>query len=253
MSLIIVIPTTPSRLEILGECVESALECNPLEVIIVTPRVFELEHRFRRDARIKLVQDAGLGAAAAINLGLAAAVDEAKYALWIGDDDRLISQGISASLDQLSQSEEFQGTYGNCIYITNAGDKWNYKPGTGASESAGKILNRIPQPGSVFRKGEDGKFPKLNEGLKYSFDEQLFVDLNRKGKLIYVDEFVATYRWHPGSLSSKNRKAAIREALILRWRSCSWLERVKYSIPWLVIWADSAFPSQRVSRFKNGL
>jgi hypothetical protein len=225
------------------------MACDPKEVIIVTPSPSSLEGVVQLDRRIRVIQDDGVGAASAINLGLRSLTKDINFGAWIGDDDQLMSSGIAASLSLLKSDPLAICTYGNCIYQTEDGAAMLYRPGMSAAKTPGRVLNKIPQPGSIFRRLSTEEFPQLQKELKFAFDEQLFIDLAKHGTLRYVDEPVARYLWHKNSLSAGQRRAAIQEAVGLRWRNSNALFRTLFLIPWSVMLLDSIVPAAGYSRF----
>lgn len=246
MTLGIVIPTQPGRELLLLNCFKSVLQCDPSQIVIVSPRPENLKSLLPLDERIIFVEDSGTGAAAAINLGLNRLTST--YAAWIGDDDQLIKTGIASSVSLLQSDNAVMATYGDCRYKVENGGVALYKPGVSAAKTPGKVLNKIPQPGSIFRRLPTGEFPQLQEKLKFVFDEQLFIDLAKHGTLRYINEPVATYLWHENSLSAGQRRGAIQEAVELRWRNSGPLSRAVFLIPWCVMLLDSIVPTKAYSR-----
>jgi len=244
-SLGVIIPTMPGREKSFKESFESALECRAHEIVIVTPNPNILKNLISKHSEVRVLQDSGVGAAAAINIGLR--VLESSFGAWIGDDDKLIKDGIIESLARLQMNDLIIATYGQVFYNSDS-RRVLYKPGLSAERTPGRLINKVAQPGSVFRRLDSGKFMELNENLKFAFDEQLFVDLRRFGNLSYIEQPVAEYLWHAGSLSAGQRKEAIREAVALRWKNASLGKKAIYSLPWMLMLIDAELPSRTFAR-----
>jgi hypothetical protein len=249
MNLGVVIPTTPGREEAFLECLKSVIACDPFEIVVVTPYPAGLKSAMSQYPEVKVLEDSGVGAAAAINIGLRSL--ESSFGAWIGDDDKLVKSGISESLARLQVDAQVVATYGQVFYVGDSG-RVLYKPGARAAKTPGRVINRIPQPGSVFRRLQSGQFMSLNESLRFAFDEQLFIDLRQVGAIEYICQPVAEYLWHAGSLSLGQRRDAIREAILLRWRVSSVVMRLLLLGPWLFLWLDSAIPSAKFARVVKG-
>jgi hypothetical protein len=58
----------------------------------------------------------------------------------------------------------------------------------------------------------------LDESLKWAFDLDLFLKLRRQGKFLFINEPLAEFRWHEGSLSVGSRQGSVNEASKVRQR-----------------------------------
>ena len=74
----------------------------------------------------------------------------------------------------------------------------------------------IPQPGSLFRRSSYREAGKLRTDLGWAFDLDLFLRLAAVGKLSYLRETLAAFRWHADSLSVGQRGDSVREASQVR-------------------------------------
>jgi hypothetical protein len=59
-------------------------------------------------------------------------------------------------------------------------------------------------------------FGGLRTDLGWAFDVDLFINLKKQGKIRYLKEPLASFRWHPESLSVGQRDGSVREASQVR-------------------------------------
>jgi hypothetical protein len=117
----------------------------------------------------------------------------------------------------MRQDEAASAVFGQCHYIdpsgvrilTNASGKWAVP-----LISFGPDL--IPQPGSLMRRSAFDAFGGLRTDLGWAFDVDLFINLKKQGKIRYLKEPLASFRWHPESLSVGQRDGSVREASQVR-------------------------------------
>lgn len=176
-------------------------------------------------------EDPGGGLSKAINAGILALPAEIKLVSWLGDDDRLSKSGTEKSLSVISCDESIVATYGICKFITELGIE--FFSTTSRQEATSTLLfgpNRVPQPGSIFRREIFYELGMLDEKLGYSFDLDLFIRLTKKGTVKFVPEQVAFFRWHSDSLSSGGRIQSEKEAREVRKR---YLPRHYGFVSWL--------------------
>jgi hypothetical protein len=56
----------------------------------------------------------------------------------------------------------------------------------------------------------------LRTDLGWAFDFDLFIRLSKVGKLHFINQTLAQFRWHPESLSVEHRKRSVEEASQVR-------------------------------------
>lgn len=211
----VVIPTLGTRLEYLEECLKSIQTAGECHITIVAPTNANLE------SLIGLfhdrVEDPKTGLPAALNVGLNSFPENIEFITWIGDDDLYAHNAINTVADILRNDESVSAVYGRCAYInpqsetvlTNKSGKWAVP-----LLSFGPDL--IPQPGSLFRRSAFQAFGGLREDLGWAFDVDLFLNLKRHGRIQYCNQLLASFRWHPESLSVGQREGSVREASQVR-------------------------------------
>lgn len=136
-----------------------------------------------------------------------------KYISWIGDDDLLTENSLEDTVSALKENPSSPVAFGNCIYI-DSNDQQIF------ISKAGKIApwlmtwgpNLLPCPGSLFRKTSLDSVGDFDENNKYSMDLEMFLRLRKLGKFTYVNNSLASFRWHSDSMSVASRAAATKEA-----------------------------------------
>jgi hypothetical protein len=109
--------------------------------------------------------------------------------------------------------------FGQCQYIDGFGNfVWLNKSGKWTSPLMLCGPQLIPQPGSLFRRSSFEMVGGLDESLKWAFDLDLFLKLRRQGKFLFINEPLAEFRWHEGSLSVGSRQGSVNEASKVRQR-----------------------------------
>lgn len=211
----IVIPTLGDRLDYLAECVNSVRSAGPCTLAIVASAAARNQ---LTDAGIEpdlWVNDPGCGAAGAINAGVAELPSDVSMIGWIGDDDLLEARTL------LLLAESFRNgvvaVFGQCRYVDQAGSElFVNRSGRFAPVLMRVGPNLLPQPGSLILRSSWEAVGGLDASLRWTFDLDLFIRLRRHGRLRYVNSVVASFRWHPGSLTAGARQGSVDEASRVR-------------------------------------
>ncbi len=214
---LVVVPTLGRRLDYLRESLASIRAAGDASVLIVAPAAFDASGLIAAGLADDKVDEAMPGLAAAINQGFATAGADVDYLAWLGDDD-LIRPGV------LERSEAFLdahprtvATYGACDYIDGEGKQvWRNRSGWWAAPLLRIGPDLVPQPGSVFRRTSVERIGPLRQDLGWAFDFDFYIRLSKVGRLSYLHETVADFRWHPDSLSVRQRDESVREASEVR-------------------------------------
>lgn len=213
----IVIPTLGDRPEFLAQCMASVREAGPAVVAIVASS----------EARAKLsaagltpelwIDDPGGGAARAINAGVARLPSCVLTVGWIGDDDLLEPNCLAEA--QAGLSDSVVAVFGSCRYIDMMGSElFVNRSGRFAPYLMRVGPNLLPQPGSLISRSAWSDVGGLDESLRWTFDLDLFIRLSKFGKLRYANRVLASFRWHPGSLTAGARRGSVDEASQVRLR-----------------------------------
>jgi hypothetical protein len=164
-----------------------------------------------------VVTDTGSGLPAAINSGVDSLPESVEYVNWLGDDDLLMSGTLSSSISVLDQKQEVVMAFGACDYIDSHGEiVWENRSGQWAVPLLRFGPDLIPQPGALFRRSTFKAVDGLKTNLGWAFDFDLFIRFSKSGKLHYISQTLAQFRWHPESLSVEHRKKSVAEASQVR-------------------------------------
>jgi len=217
----IVVPTLGARKEYLLECLRSIKYAGTGEasayVLIVAPESFDCSEYKSLGLVHGSVYDPGQGLAAAINSGFSSLPDSIEYINWIGDDDLLATNSLDFTCSFLDQNPESLMLYGACDYIDSSGEVvWTNKSGSFAVNLLRFGPDLVPQPGSLFRRSSFWQVGGLDTSYRWAFDFDLFLKISKIGRVSYLSKTLASFRWHPESLSVEFRKMSVAEASKVR-------------------------------------
>jgi GT2 family glycosyltransferase len=113
----------------------------------------------------------------------------------------------------LDSKQDVVMTFGACEYIDVQEDVvWDNRSGQWAVTLLRFGPDLIPQPGALFRRSAFTSLGGLKTNFGWAFDFDLFIRLSKVGKLHYINQTLAQFRWHPESLSVEHRKSSVAEA-----------------------------------------
>jgi glycosyltransferase involved in cell wall biosynthesis len=212
----VVVPTLGTRQAYLVECLNAVLDMKDIvvELVIVAPAEIHANLiNLIPAAAYKLIPDPGRGLAAAINTGIASFDSDTNFGTWLGDDDLFTPGSLRVSADLLNRDSSIAVVYGDIAFIDDVGREFmKFKSTSWARWLMFLGPNRVPQPGSLMRLSAFQAVGALDESYKWAFDGDLFMRVQRVGKLRYVNVELAKYRWHVNSLSASQSGLSRREA-----------------------------------------
>ena len=213
----IVVPTLGNRPDYLEQCLSSIRAAGEAHILLVAPGTFNSDALRSAGLLDSIVLDAGGGLAAAINQGIRALPSTVEFVNWLGDDDLLTDSSIVASSKALDENHQTVMAFGSCDYIDGEGKTvWVNKSGKWAVPLLRFGPDLIPQPGALYRRSAFEKVGGLRTDLGWAFDFDLFIRLSKVGKLRFLNQTLAKFRWHPESLSVEHRKKSVAEASQVR-------------------------------------
>ena len=213
----IVVPTLGKRPDYLEQCLSSIRAAGESHILLVAPAAFKSDSLRSAGLLDSVVIDAGGGLAAAINQGIRALPESVEYTNWLGDDDLLIAGSLKNSAQVLDSDPNVVMTFGACQYVDSNGKLvWENRSGQWVVPLLRFGPDLVPQPGALFRRSAFESLGGLNPELGWAFDFDLFIRLSKIGKLQYLDQTLAKFRWHPESLSVEHRKKSVAEASKVR-------------------------------------
>lgn len=213
----IVVPTLGSRPEYLLACLESIRSAGDAHISLVAPIGFDASSLVSKGLIDQQVNDPGAGLPEAINCGVAALPKSVSLVNWLGDDDLLARGSLEKCANRLEEDPNLVMVFGSCDYIDPSGDLlWTNKSGPWAVPLLRFGPDLIPQPGALFRRTVFEEVGNLSSEWDWAFDFDLFIKLSKAGKIGFIDQTLASFRWHPGSLSVEFRKKSVLEASRVR-------------------------------------
>ena len=213
----IVVPTLGKRPDYLEKCLSSIRAAGEAHILLVAPAAFKSDALRSAGLLDSVVIDTGGGLAAAINQGIRALPSTVEFVNWLGDDDLLTASSIFDSSKALDENDQTVMVFGSCDYIDGEGQTvWVNKSGKWAVPLLRFGPDLIPQPGALFRRTAFEKVGGLRTDLGWAFDFDLLIRLSKVGKLRFLNQTLAKFRWHPESLSVEHRKKSVAEASQVR-------------------------------------
>jgi GT2 family glycosyltransferase len=213
----IVVPTMGTRPNYLRHCLLSIRAAGDALIHIVAPGSLGLASVIEPDLFDAVINDPGLGLAAAIDAGLHSFPDSVVFVNWLGDDDELVAGSLHRTSSVLDDDSRIALVYGGCEYIDGVDKRlWVNKSGKHAKYLMRFGPQLIPQPGALFRRDAYEQIGGLNRRYKWAFDLDLLIRLSRVGKLHFLPATLGRFRWHEGSLSVGGRQGSVREASEIR-------------------------------------
>lgn len=213
----IVVPTLGKRPSYLMECLESIRRAGQAHICIVAPSSFDGGLIFSSGLADQLVVDPGTGLSNAINKGISELPENVVYVNWLGDDDQLTDNTITAAVSVLDAEPKIVLVYGSCDYLDPEGRLiWTNKSGQWAAPLLHFGPDLVPQPGALYRRSTFEKVGGLSDAYDWAFDFDLLLKLKKVGKLKFLNATLSKFRWHPESLSVGGRIKSVKEASEVR-------------------------------------
>jgi len=228
----IVVPTLGTRTDYLEHCLQSIREAGEAHILLVAPSGFDAFELRKAGLIDSELEDPHKGLPEAINLGIRALPREVEFVNWLGDDDLLSEGALVVTEKVLSTTSQAVMVFGACNYIDSQGETiWTNRSGQWAAPLLRFGPDLIPQPGALFRRDAFERVGGLSADFNWAFDFDLFIRLSKLGKLHYVNRTLASFRWHPESLSVGYRNMSVAEASAVRVRHLP-----KFLRPMSIVW-----------------
>ena len=213
----IVVPTLGKRPEYLTQCLKSIRAAGRAHILLVAPAEFNSDQLLESGLIDSGVDDPRAGVSEAINLGIRSLPAGVEFVNWLGDDDLLSKDTLAYSEQALVQDPKTVMVFGACDYINSEGKQvWTNKSGAWAVPLLRFGPDLIPQPGALFRRASFDGAGGLSAEFDWAFDFDLFIRFSKMGRLKYLDRTLASFRWHPESLSVEHRRMSVAEASAVR-------------------------------------
>lgn len=250
----IVVPTLGTRPDYLEENLRSIRAAGDAHILIVAPSSFDPTKLVTAGLIDQFVEDPKKGLAGAINFGFSNLPKEIELINWLGDDDLLTVGSLKKTSAALYADGKASFVFGACDYIDDKGNKiWANKSGKWAVPLLRIGPDLIPQPGALFRRDAFNKVGQLSSMFGWAFDFDLFIKLSKVGKGIYLPETLASFRWHPDSLSVGMRKKSVTEASAVRKSHLpAWMRPISVLWEWPIMQVTLIAGIRVTKRAKSG-
>ena len=214
---LVVIPTLGRRLDYLQQTLQSIQsQSEPAQIVVVLPEGAAEARALATEMSAAIADDPG-SMASAINLGVQKALPSVSYVNWIGDDDLLAPESLRTAVDALDARPEAVAAFGYCDYIDPQGAKlWTSRAGRIAPWLMTWGPDLVPQPGMLIKLSAWRNTPGLQDTLHFALDLDLLLSLRKQGPFVRVPRTLASFRWHPDSLTVSNRTASLDESLAVK-------------------------------------
>jgi GT2 family glycosyltransferase len=233
----IVVPTLGKRADYLQQCLSSIRAAGDAYILLVAPSDFNPKELLSRGLIDQFIVDPKGGLPAAINLGISELPQDVQFTNWLGDDDMLAPNSLITTSQFFESNPDVVLVFGSCQYVDPKGKVlWTNRSGQWAVPLLRFGPDLIPQPGALFRRQVFQDIKGLSSDYDWAFDFDLFIRLSKAGSVRFIPETLASFRWHPESLSVEFRAKSVEEAslvrvshlpAVLRWLSGIWEYPVK--------------------------
>jgi len=192
-----------------------------LEYIVVdgesTDNTLEIIRRYQN--RLRWVSERDRGQSDAINKGVNMATGELLG--WLNSDDTY-EEGALGEIVERYKEKRFKWCFGNSRNIDENDREirraiaW-YKIIESKRYSYRRLLSKdfISQPAVFFPKELYGEIGPFDLDLKYSMDYDYWLRIGKNYDPIYINRFLANFRWQAESKNSENFKKAAYEAYMV--------------------------------------
>ena len=202
-----------------------------LEYIIIdggsTDNTLNIIQKFKND--LIWVSEQDRGQSDAINKGFIMATGE--LLAWLNSDDTYEPNALS-EIAEIYNNLKFQWCFGDCRIIDEHDQEirkpiTRYKIMESRRYSYRRLLSKdfISQPAVFFTKEIYQKIGPLDLNCIYSMDYDYWLRISKKYKPLYVNKFLANFRWHGESKNSSNFKLAAYETYLTAKRHASSKDR----------------------------
>ena len=177
-----------------------------------------LDTIMRYEHRLKWVSEKDKGQSDAINKGFNMASGE--ILAWLNSDDTYVPGALAAVVKAYNE-RPFMWCFGNCRNIDENDRETRklitkYKIFESKRYSYRRLLSKdfISQPAVFFTRNVYQKVGPLDLNCHYSMDYDYWLRIGKKYSPVYINKFLANFRWQSGSKNSENYKQAAFETYL---------------------------------------
>jgi GT2 family glycosyltransferase len=223
----VVVPTIGERPQYLDSTLKSIRQAGDSYIVLVGRKGFDVTSYQKAGLVDLYIDELETSVPNKINQGFRSLPENIEYITWIGDDDLLAPDSLSAAVSVLGKPEKPVLVFGHCQYIDSEGnDVLVKRSGSWAVPLLRFGPQLIPQPSAVFRRDAFETVGGLSDNFEFAFDFELFLKLTKVGKGVFVDKILSSHRWHATSLTYSRRWDSVKEASAVRLSNLSPFFRV---------------------------
>lgn len=164
--------------------------------------------------QVNLIENVRGGISRAMNTGIEAASGD--VIAHLHSDDYYAHPQVLSHVARAMDETGAEWLFGRCL--SNVGGQSFSESYVVPRYSYRRLLkgNFIPHPATFVRKSLFGRAGTFDENIKYAMDYDLWLRLGRLADPVQLDEHLAVFRWHPGSLTTANRLASFQDDFNVR-------------------------------------
>jgi GT2 family glycosyltransferase len=165
---------------------------------------------------VKVLEGVRGGIARAMNEGARAATGD--VIAHLHSDDIYCGPDVLETVARNLENSKAPWLFGRCRSLIDGELQDNSYATPRYSYAALLRGNMIPHPATFVRRSAFLAVGGFDPAWKYAMDYDLWLRLGRLGPPVQLDDYLAAFRYHPGSLSTSNAWAAHNETLRIRLR-----------------------------------
>ena len=163
---------------------------------------------------VKVVENVRGGISRAMNAGIQAATGD--VIAHLHSDDYYAHPQVLSHVAQALEDSGAEWLFGRCLSDIDGARIAEKFPAPHYSYRRLMKGNFIPHPAVFIRKRLLDRTEGFDEGIKYAMDYDLWLKLGRLAEPLQLDEHLAVFRRHAGSLSTANALPALQDDFAVR-------------------------------------
>lgn len=165
---------------------------------------------------VKLLRNIRGGISRAMNAGIEIATGD--VIAHLHSDDYYVHHKVLSSVVKAFEESGAKWLFGRCL--SDVGGKRISENYVVPRYDYRRLLkgNFIPHPATFIRRDLFQRAGLFDESIKYAMDYDLWLRLAKISPPLQINEHLAVFRWHAGSLTASNRLASLRDDFSVRLR-----------------------------------
>jgi glycosyltransferase involved in cell wall biosynthesis len=168
---------------------------------------------------VRLLENVRGGIARAMNAGIAAASGD--VIAHLHSDDYYLHERVLSRVARALEDGKAEWAFGRCLSDVDGQRRAESDPVPRYSYRRLLQGNFIPHPATFVRRRLFERVGDFDPSIKYAMDYDLWLRIGKIAEPVQLDEHLAVFRRHPGSLSTSNPLATLQEDLSVRMRHAS--------------------------------